>query len=58
MTRPAIRFEGVSKRFTIHHERYRSFQELAGAKDHLRRVHPDGVFGKSALLVRREATTS
>src|SRR5436190_9926727 len=28
MPEPAIRFEHVSKRFTIHHERARSFQDL------------------------------
>lgn len=29
MTQPAIRFENVSKKFVIHHERPRSFQEVA-----------------------------
>jgi lipopolysaccharide transport system ATP-binding protein len=29
MTQPAIRFDHVSKRFVIHHERPRSFQEVA-----------------------------
>jgi lipopolysaccharide transport system ATP-binding protein len=28
MTQPAVQFERVSKRFTIHHERARSFQDL------------------------------